>query len=158
MADCQELYNQFLSDAEAIFDGMPHDLMRAAIADEDKGVDPLFMALCADDIDDEIRTYATGGDMSSLSARQRWCLAIRMQLAAGFLFPFRNGQDANSNALHGFLEGLGHAQMIELLLIDIVPSLRSVFSDYLRLGEEWHAPMRLPWHQSLFRPKLATTE
>ena len=156
MADCQELYNQFLSDAEALFDGMPNDLMRAAVADGEKGDDPFFMALGADDIDGEIRTYAAGGDMPPLSARQRWCLAVRMKLAAGVLYPFRHEQDAKGNALHALFEGLGNARIIELLLIDIVPSLRSVLSDYLRLGEEWHAPMRLPWHQSLLRPKPAT--
>lgn len=151
MSSCQDLYHQLQQDADALFDGMPNDLMRAAIADGEKGDDPFFTALGADDIDGEIRTYAAGGDMSPLSARQRWCLAVRMTLAAGVLYPFRHGRDADGNALFEVLEGMDSPRRIEFLMIDMVPSLQSVFSDYFRLGEEWRAPMRLPWHQTLFR-------
>lgn len=151
MSSCQDLYNQLQQDANALFDGMPNDLMRAAIPDGEKGADPFFTALGADDIDGEIRTYAAGGDMSPLSARQRWCLAVRMTLAAGILHPFRKERDADGNALFKVLEGMEWSRRIEFLMIDIVPSLHSLFSDYFRLGEEWRAPMRLPWRQTLFR-------
>lgn len=146
-----EVYNQLMHDADEILDGMPLDLMRAAMDGSQQGADPFLVALDADDIDDEIRTYASGGDISSLTARQRWSLAARMRLAAGVLHPFRREGDGKDNAFQKALSGMSRGRLIEFLLIDIAPSLKAVLSEYLNFAEEWHAPNRLPWKQSLAR-------
>lgn len=151
MSDHINIYWQFLHDSDALLDGMPLDMMAAAMAGEPPGTDPFLLALDADDIDDEIRTYASGGDMSSLTLKQRWCLAARMKLAAGVLYPFRHERDGKGNAFLKALARKPRARLIEFLLIDMAPSILNIVNDYIVFGEEWCAPMRPPWHQSLLR-------
>lgn len=146
-----EIYEQFLHDSDAILDGMPLDIMTAAMKDEPSNVDPFLMALDADDIDDEIRTYASGGNMLSLTIRQRWCLAVRMMFAAGILAPFRKRHSGKENSFLKALSCKSRANLIEFLLIDMMPSVKEIISAYTEFGNEYRAPMRLPWNQKLFR-------
>ena len=55
---------------------------------------------------------------------------------------------------NAFLKALARkprARLIEFLLIDMAPSILNIVNDYIVFGEEWCAPMRPPWHQSLLR-------
>ena len=151
MSDYIDIYDQLEHDADEILDGMPLDMMAAAIAGEPPDTDPFLLALAADELDDVIRTYASGGDIPSLTLKQRWCLAIRMKLAAGVLYPFRHERDGRGNSFLKSLANQPRANLIEYLLIDMAPSIKNIINDYIVFGEKWGAPMRPPWHQSLLR-------
>lgn len=151
MINPNDIYEQLIQDSDALFDGMPLDMMRVAVDGLPHGSDPFLVALDADDLDNEIRIYASGGDMSSLTLRQRWCLAARMKLAASVLDPFRRERDSKKDSLARIMAEMSKEQLIEFLLLDMAPSLKDVLSTYLSFAEEWRAPNRLPWNQRLLR-------
>ena len=151
MADCQELYNQLLSDSEAMFDGMPNDMKKAAVADEYATTHPFLLAYDTEMVNEAIRDYAAGRDIPSLTLKERWCLAVRMKTAADILCPFRKPTEHTNNAFRHFFEAMGKDDLLLALLLDAAPVLSSILSGQITFGSEWVAPMRLPWHQSLLR-------
>lgn len=151
MSDYQSLYNQLLQDSEFILDGMPLDIMNAAMMGEESNLNPFLLAYDTDAVNEAIILYSEGKNIPPLSLKERWCLAVRMKSAADILHPFVNQHSEAVSSVKILFEKVDKCELLRILLIDAAPILSSVLSGQVTFGEEWSAPIRLPWHQTLLR-------
>ena len=129
-----EIYWQLVHDSTRLLGKDPQKLERAAMRDEDAGVNSFLMAFDAEGLDDIISSYAATGLVACSSAKQKWCIGVRMKFAAGILYPFRHERDGKGNSFKRALARKSGPSLIEFLLIDMAPSIRNVVNDYIVFG------------------------
>lgn len=129
-----DVYRQLVHDSTRLLGKDLRKLERAAMLGEDAGVNPFLMAFDAEDLDEIIRSYAATGLVACSSAKQKWCLGLRMKFAAGVLYPFRHDGDGKVNSFKSTLAEKSRSSLIEFLLIDMAPSIRNILNDYIVFG------------------------